>query len=285
VARGAPGNLGPYRLLNVVHTGHACQLWQAYDDANKRMVAVKTPLEKFYRNREQLYFLRWEYTAGHGIVHPHIVQMYGFDWDRGQPYLALEWFAAQNMKNRIQQGVDKLAPLVPKIIEQAAEAVAYFNNAGWVHRDIKPDNFMVTTDGEVKLIDFALARRASRGMMRWLMPRAKIQGTRTYMSPEQIRGNAMDGRADLYSLACTAAELVSGKPLFTGISSHELLMRHLHSTPPPLEALNPNVTPEFSKLIRRSLAKNPNARPKSVDEFLKEFRMIRVFKASVPRNP
>jgi serine/threonine protein kinase len=284
VARGVPANLGPYRLLNVVHTGHACQLWQAYDDAKQRMVAVKTPLEKFYKNREQLHSLRWEYVVAHNIVHPHIVEMYGFDWERGQPYLALEWFSAQNMKNRILQGVEKIAPLVPKIIEQAAEALAHFNGKGWVHRDIKPDNFLVTENGEVKLIDFALARRSQRSVMKWLRPRARIQGTRSYMSPEQIRGGIIDGRADLYSFACTLCELISGKPLFTGATAHELLMRHLRSPPPSLEALNPNITAEFSRLVRRSLAKKPNARPKSVADFLKEFRMIRVFKATLAGN-
>ena len=104
------------------------------------------------------------------------------------------------------------------------------------------------------------------------------------MSPEQIRGGIIDGRADLYSFACTLCELISGKPLFTGATAHELLMRHLRSPPPSLEALNPNITAEFSRLVRRSLAKKPNARPKSVADFLKEFRMIRVFKATLAGN-
>ncbi len=104
------------------------------------------------------------------------------------------------------------------------------------------------------------------------------------MSPEQIRGEALDGRADLYSFACTIHELLSGKPPFTGTSANELLTKHLKSSPPSLEALNPNVTPEFAQLIRRSLAKNPDARPKSVDDFLREFRMIRVFKMTPAGN-
>jgi len=278
VAQGVPGNLGPYRLLNVVHTGHACQLWQAYDDGRQRMVAIKTPLERFYKDREQLNFLRWEYNVGRTIHHANVVQMYHFGWDHGQPYLALEWFAAPNMRHHILKGAEKLQPLIPKVIEQAAEALAQFNRAGWVHRDIKPDNFLVSAEGEVKLIDFALAHRRPNGLIKWLLPRVKVQGTRSYMSPEQIRGERLDQRADLYSFACTVCELISGKPLFTGVSANELLMKHLRTTPPSLEALCPNVTPEFSKLIRRALAKNPKARPNSLDDFLREFRTIRVFK-------
>lgn len=280
MSRGVPGYLGPYRLLNVVHTGHASQIWQAYDDANDRMVGVKTLRLAADHDREQLKFLRQEYAVGHAIKHPRIIQMYAFDWDRGQPYLGMEWFSAPNMKQRMQLGMEKIAPMVPGIIEQAAEALAYFNSKGWVHRDIKPDNFLVADDGEVKLIDFALAKRRKRGLAKWLTPRAKIQqGTKSYMSPEQIRGLPLDDRADLYSFACTIHELVSGKPPFTGASTIDLLNKHLKTSPPSLEAQNPNVTAAFGQLMRRAMSKDPNARPKSVDDFLREFRMIRVFRS------
>lgn len=279
MTRGAPGHLGPYRLLNVVHTGHASQIWQAYDDGRGRMVGVKTLLNATDRTAQEVRLLRQEYTVGNAIQHPRIIEMYAFDWDRGQPYLAMEWFSAPNMKQRLLQGMDKLVPLLPRIVDQAAEALAYFNQKGWVHRDVKPDNFLVTDDGEVKLIDFALARRRRRGLAKWLTPRTKIQqGTKSYMSPEQIRGLPLDERSDLYSLACTLHEMVSGKPPFTGVSVTDLLTKHLRTTPPLLEALNPNVTPAFAQLLRRSMAKDRNARPKSVDDFLREFRMIRLFK-------
>ena len=285
MSRGVPGYLGPYRLLNVVHTGHASQIWQAFDDANGRMVGVKTLLQlSADTEREQLKFLRQEYAVGHTIAHPRIIQMYAFDWDRGQPYLAMEWFSAPNMKQRMQAGMDKIRPMIPGIIERAAEALAYFNSKGWVHRDIKPDNFLVADDGDVKLIDFALAKRARRGLAKLFATRAKIQqGTKSYMSPEQIRGLPLDERADLYSFGCTVFELVGGKPPFTGTSTADLLNKHLRSSPPSLEAQNPNVTPEFAQLIRRSMAKDPAARPKTVDDFLTEFRMIRVFKRTPGR--
>ena len=284
MARGTPGYIGPYRLLNVVHTGHGCVLWQAYDDAKQRIVGIKTLRDDFRKDREQIGYLRCEYKVGRKVAHPRIIGVYAFDSDRGTPYLAIEWFAAPNMKQRILQGLDKVGPLTATIVAQAAEALGYFNRMGWVHRDIKPDNFLVADDGSVKLIDFALARRSRRGLAKWLTPRSKIQGTPSYISPEQIRGMAVDERSDLYSLACTLHELVSGKPPFTGVNQNDLLMKHLKSSPPSLEASNPNVTAEFANLIRRALAKDPNARPETVDDFLVEFRMIRPFRVMPPAN-
>jgi eukaryotic-like serine/threonine-protein kinase len=283
VARAVSGYIGPYRLLNVVHTGHASMIWQAYDDAEQRIVGVKTLLET--ENREQVRFLYHEYAVGRKIKHPHIIEIYESQWDPRQPYFAMEWFASPNLKQRLlQHGPKKIAPLIPKMIDQAAQALSYFHRMGWIHRDIKPDNFLVDDEGQVKMIDFALAQQRRSGVAKWLGRRGKIQGTKSYISPEQIRGRALDGRADLYSFACTVHELMGGKPPFTGVSTNDLLTKHLRSAPPPLEAANPNVTAEFAQLLRRCLSKNPDARPKTVDDFLVEFRMMRVFKRTPTPN-
>jgi len=218
------------------------------------------------------------------VIHDRIIRIYEFGMDRGSPYLAMEWFAGLNMKKRLLQGIDKIAHLLPKIIDQAAEGLGYLNRLGWVHRDVKPDNFLVADDGQVKLIDLALAQRCRRGLAKLISRRTKVQGTRSYMAPEQIRGRAFDQRADVYSFGCTIYELVSGKPPYTGTNAHELLTKHLKAVAPSLEGVDENITPEFAQLVRRTLAKNPADRPESVEDFLREFRMNRVFKIT-PRPP
>ncbi len=284
MANEAPGNIGPYRLLNVVHTSQTCRIWQAYDDRNKRMVGIKTLQEKFRRNREHIGSLRREYAVGRRAGGDGVIQVLAFDTDRGTPYMAMEWFSAPNMKQRILDGTEKIAHLLQSVIEQSAKALEHFHAAGWIHRDIKPDNFLVAEDGSVKLIDFGLAMR-SRGVLGKLLTRkSKVQGTKSYMAPEQIRGRSLDRRADIYSFGCTIHELVSGKPPFTGVTTNELLNKHLKATPPSLETADANVTKEFSRLVRGCLAKNPADRPKTLSDFLLELRMHGVFKIP-PRPP
>ncbi|MBN2292694.1 MAG: serine/threonine protein kinase [Pirellulales bacterium] len=284
MAKATPGFIGPYRLLNIVNTGQTSRIWQAYDDAAQEMCGIKVLLDDFRRDREHIGYLRQEYVVGEKLKHKHIIQINNFASDRGIYYLAMEWFPAPNMKHLIRHEFEETQHQVPNLIEQMAEALAYLNEHGWVHRDVKPDNYLVSEAGDVKLIDFALAQKTKGGLAKLLNPKMKIQGTRSYMSPEQIRGGGLDSRSDLYSLGCTIFELLSGKPPFTGSSANELLMKHIKSSPPTLESANKNVTPEFGALIRQTMSKKPNNRPKSVTDFLTQFRMLRVFKRA-PKPP
>lgn len=284
MGKATPGFIGPYRLLNVVNTGQTSRIWQAYDDAAQRVCGIKVLLEDFSRDREHIGYLRQEFIVGEKLRHKRIIQINDFASDRGIYYLAMEWFPAPNMKHLIRHEFEQTQHLAPGLIEQMCEALAYLNENGWVHRDIKPDNYLVSEKGQVKLIDFALAQKTKGSLAKLLNPKSKIQGTRSYMSPEQIRGGGLDSRSDLYSLGCTIFELLAGKLPFTGTSGTDLLMKHIKSSPPTLESANRNVTPEFGALIRQTMAKNPNNRPKSVIDFLTQFRMVQVFKRA-PKPP
>ena len=284
MAKATPSNIGPYRLLNVVHTGQNCHIWQAFDDVKQCIVGIKTLLDRFQKDREQIALLKWEYTVGHTVRSPRVIDVYEFGVDRGTTYLSMEWLPSPNLKQKMNAGIDKIFYLYPKIIDEAAQALDHFHKKGWVHRDIKPDNFLVTDDAQVKLIDFALARRRRPAIMKLFARRSKVQGTRSYMSPEQIRGQMPDIRSDIYSFGCMLFEMMADKPPFTGTSSNDLLNKHLFSAPPALEASNQNATPEFAAMIRKMMAKAPAKRPQTMEEFLGEFRMMRVFK-SMPKPP
>lgn len=270
--------LGTYRLLGVVGNGRACQVWEAMSDEQNQRFALKVIPAEYARDRQQITLLRHEFSVGQGLQHANVIRTFEFDTSRRLPFMVLEFFGPANLKQLILQGPDRIAYLVPKIVQQAATGLAYLHGQGWIHRDIKPNNFLVGPQGDVKLIDFALAEKQSGFLGRMFHRQSKVQGTRSYMSPEQIRRECLDPRADIYSFGCMIHELISGKPPFTGTTEAELLNKHLRSQPASLEGINRNVTTEFSKLILRAMAKKPEQRPQSMTAFLDELQGKSIFR-------
>jgi len=168
-----------------------------------------------------------------------------------------------------------------RVAIEATEGVMEFCRRGWVHRDIKPDNFLVTDEGAVKLIDFGLAQKAKKGFSALIARKSKVQGTRSYMSPEQIRGKPLDERADLYSLGCTIFELFSGRPPYTGMSANDLLMQHIKSPVPSLKTRNDEVTDDLAELLQVAMAKDRDKRHNTIEEFLNQLRAIKIYEAGV----
>ncbi|MBX7165489.1 MAG: serine/threonine protein kinase [Pirellulales bacterium] len=265
-------------------TGQNSQVWEVMHDGRQQRLAMKTLLSDFRKNREHLGYLRHEYEVGRKLEHPRVIRIYELGTRDGVPYLIMEFFPWPNLKQYINRGVDRIAYLLPDVIRQCAEGLAYFNSQGWVHRDVKPDNYLMTDEGEIRLIDFALAVKPKTGLARLFSLKSKIQGTRSYMSPEQIRGEALDQRADVYSFGCMVHELLTGKPPYTGTSANELLNKHLKAAIPPADAGNKNVTPEMAALVRKTLSKDPAKRPESLEKFLREYNALRPFK-EMPRKP
>jgi len=197
----------------------------------------------------------------------------------------MELFSELNMKQALRRGPESLAFLLDRVIEQAAEAIYYMHEKGWIHRDIKPDNFLVSREGETKLIDFTIAEKKKTGFGKiFHRSGVVVQGTRSYMAPEQIQGKVCDERTDVYSFGCVLFEAVTGKPPYTGQNPNDLLSKHMTASIPSPIVYNENVTPEFAGLIRRMMAKKPADRPVSMWDFLKEFRVTSVFKKK-PRPP
>lgn len=284
MAYGSQQRIGAYRLLNVIMTGQTSQVWEAMHDSSGTRYALKMLLSDYRRDREHISYMKQEWEVGSKLEHRYVINLVDFSTKGDSPYLVMEYFPWPNIKQYINAGVERFAFMAPKIIERCAAGLAYFNDQGWIHRDIKPDNYLLTDEGDVRLIDFALGMKPKKGLAKLFAGKSKIQGTRSYMSPEQIRGLPLDQRADVYSFGCTAYEMVTGKRPYTGVSANELLMKHIKAAPPTAEATNSNVTPEFALLLQRSIAKKPEDRPESMTKWLAEFKSIRVFKET-PKPP
>lgn len=275
--------IGTYRLLKLVRAGATCQIWEVISEIDNRRCALKTLQDDFRKDKEEISLLKHEFTVGGPLHHPHVIEIYEFDISKGIPYLALEYFESSNLKQWMREHRESpdFRRQLPEVIQQAAEGLQYLHDQGWIHRDVKPDNFLVNEAGNVKLIDFAIAQKSKKGFARFFAGRSKIQGTRSYMSPEQIRGEPLDARSDVYSFGCMLFELYSGRPPFTGGNPDELLQKHLRSPAPPLVASQNAVSPEFSNLVGRMMAKNIEDRPPSIKAFqdeLSNMRMLRVRK-------
>ena len=269
--------IGRYRILNIVATSRTARIAEAMHDVRQRRVALKILLPEYTSDKNQIALFKHEYAVGHGIKHKRIIGIHEFVARRDLVYLTMEFFPDRNLKQAIRQGTGRMAHLIPKIIEQAAEGLAHFHSQSWIHRDIKPDNFLINGSGQVKLIDFALAQRPKGGLARLIGGKSKIQGTRTYMAPEPIERKNLTPQTDVYAFGCSMFELMHGKPPYTGTNSNELLSKHLKAPIPVLNRSQTNVTQEFSQLVQRTMAKSPADRPDGMEEFLKEFRDLKVF--------
>ncbi len=273
--------IGGYRLLNLMMTGQTSQVWEVVEVSSHRHFAIKLLLPEHAARAEHRAFLFHEASVGKQLAHPNIIKIVHVNKDPKLPYFVMEFFPGGSLKARMmRKQTDFIREQAHGIVKQAATALAYMNATGWVHRDVKPDNLLVNSAGDVKLIDFALARRVEKPSFfgKLFRRKGKVQGTRSYMSPEQIRGDFLDGRSDIYSFGATCFELVTGRPPFRGASSHDLLTKHLVEKPVTPCVHNPDVTEEFANLVLRMLAKKREDRPRDFHEVLMQLRTIRVFK-------
>ncbi len=277
--------LGPYRLTRLIRAGNTCEVWEAMEEQEQKRYAIKILRQKFRDDKDEIASLKFEYTVGKDLNSPRIIKLLDYRVEGGTPFLLMELFSELNMKQALRRGPESLAYMIDTIVEQAAEGLYHMHEKGWIHRDIKPDNYLVSRSGETKLIDFTIAERKKTGLGKLFHRAAKTTaGTRSYMSPEQIQGKLCDERSDIYSFGCVLFEAVTGKPPYTGSNPNELLTKHLTASIPTPLVYNDNVTPEFASLTKKMMSKKPEQRFNTMWEFLKEYRTTQVFKKK-PKPP
>lgn len=270
-----PERLGQLKLVQQVGVGRHCQIWEAADPSGGR-VAVKVIVPTMAADAAQRRFLEHELKVATSLDHPTIIRIDRLSEEGGLPHLVMEFFPHPNLKKQIQAGCEALAPRLQRLVTEMALALEHVHGRGWVHRDVKPENVLAGPDGQVKLIDFAIAARLTGFFGKLLGGSTPPQGSPSYMSPEQIRGQALDARSDIYSFGCVLFELLTGKPPYGGAATNEILNKHVSAPIPPVDKLNPNATSAAAKLLRQLLAKNPSERPKSLREVLDQLRAIRL---------
>jgi serine/threonine-protein kinase len=276
-----PDQLGPLKLVQQLGVGRHCEIWEALDTASKARLAVKVIVPGKAKDADQRRLLEHELKVAKSVSHPTVIRIERLSDEGGLPHLVMELFPHANLKKQIAAGVEALAPRLQRIVTETALALDHLHGRGWVHRDVKPDNILAAPDGQVKLIDLAIAKQKPGLLTRVFGDKGPVQGSPSYMSPEQIRGEPLDARADIYSLGCVLFELLAGKPPFASPNANDLLNKHVSATPPAIESLTPNATTSVSKLIRQMLAKKPADRPASMQDVLTQLKSIRFFERAV----
>lgn len=273
--------IGPFQLLRLVRAGTATQVWEAVRTGEKERIALKVLTSAYRKDKGEIAQLKHEATIGKELEHRNVIKIFDYHDDVGIPLVAMELFHARNLKLSMREQPEVMKPMLSPIIRRCAKGLREMHRKGWVHCDVKPDNFLADDSGTVKLIDFSIGEKIKKksGLGKLFSGKSKTaKGTRSYMAPEQIRRRSPDARTDIYGLGCMIFELMAGKTPFTGNTPDELLSRHLSASVPWLESCS-DASAEFAGLVKRMLAKKPDDRFQSIDEFLGVFKRCQMFRA------
>ncbi|MFI6468067.1 Stk1 family PASTA domain-containing Ser/Thr kinase [Streptomyces sp. NPDC050538] len=260
---------GRYELGQVLGRGGMAEVYLAHDTRLGRTVAVKTLRVDLARDPSFQARFRREAQSAASLNHPAIVAVYdtGEDYVDGVsiPYIVMEYVDGSTLRELLHSGRKLLPERAMEMTIGILQALEYSHRNGIVHRDIKPANVMLTRTGQVKVMDFGIARAMGDSGMTMTQTSAVI-GTAQYLSPEQAKGEQVDARSDLYSTGCLLYELLTVRPPFVGDSPVAVAYQHVREEPQPPSVFDPEITPEMDAIVLKALTKDPNYRYQSADE-------------------
>jgi eukaryotic-like serine/threonine-protein kinase len=264
-----------YELEGVVGRGGMAEVYRARDLRLDRIVAIKTLRADLARDQTFQARFRREAQSAASLNNPAIVAVYdtGEDMSTGVPipYIVMEYVDGRTVRDLLIEGHRLLPERALEIVGGILKALEYSHQAGIIHRDIKPGNVMVTRNGDIKVMDFGIAR-AMGDSQATMTQTAQVIGTAQYLSPEQARGERVDARSDLYSTGCVLYELLTGRPPFTGDSPVAIAYQHVRENPIPPSQVDPEVPRWADAIVLKAMAKNPADRYQTAAEMLADIQ-------------
>ena len=264
-----PGTtIGDYEILKLIGSGGMGEVYEAKDSRLARHVAIKILPASFTMDPGRLRRFQQEAQAAAALNHPNILTVYQMGFQARMPYIISELLEGCNLRERMKAGPLPLSDVVEYGV-QVARGLAAAHGKGITHRDLKPENLFVTNNGQVKILDFGLAkfsRPSHSGQSVSITETGLVVGTASYMSPEQVRGQEVDSRTDFFSVGAVLYEMVSGQRAFAKPTAAETMTAILHEKPPSLSQLSPTSVPALERIVSRCLEKNPDQRFQSASD-------------------
>lgn len=259
---------GRYVLEELVGTGGMSSVYRAHDRTLGRKVAVKLMHEHFKADREQVARFQHEARAVAALAHPNITTVIARGEHDGRPFIVFEYLEGGNLKRLIQRKGPAPVATALEIGIQVARGLDFAHRAGLIHRDVKPQNVLLTGRGEAKVTDFGIAR--SMVVRHGFTQTGTVLGTSDYIAPEQAQGQKVGEQTDVYSLGVVLYELLTGDVPYPGENFVAVAMRHINEAAPSVRERRPDVPQRFDAAVRRAMAKEPKSRFPTMAAFLAE---------------
>mgnify|MGYP002784143761 CR=1 FL=1 len=274
-----------YRVLNKIGAGGMGEVYLAQDESLGRKVAIKVLPESFTQDADRVRRFEQEARSASALNHPNIITIYEVGKHDGTHFIATELIEGETLRQQMNSQKPDLVESLDVVI-QVASALQAAHSVGIAHRDIKPENIMLRPDGYVKILDFGLAKLTEQNPSGEFDADAvtkslfetqpgMVIGTLTYMSPEQARGQRVDGRTDIFSLGIVMYELVSGQRPFNGSTPSDIIAALLTAEPPKLSTRLPNVPPELERIVNRMLVKDRELRYQTAQEVIGDLKRVK----------
>ena len=251
---------GKYRVIHEVGSGGMAHVYRAINMSSRKVVAVKMLKEEYLNDQEFLRRFEREAKASLALSHENIVRAFSVGDDNGVPYIVLEYVEGKTLKDLIRESPNGYLPVQQAIgiCSQILDALSYAHAHGIIHRDVKPQNVIVTSRGRAKLADFGIAREVTASTVTFAGK--NVIGSVHYISPEQAKGLPTTEESDIYSAGISLYEMLTGTVPFIGDTTVATALMHLSAKPVPPQDLNPSVPPALNDIVLRAIEKDPNMR-------------------------